>query len=584
MAKARCRWKLTLLSTAVWLAAFLSLCQLVPARPRLSVELAEALHFVDITSDSRSLITACPIIDPDKGRSCYELWSGPVKRWDLTTGRHDVFHLADRDYVRPPGAYPWGPRRLDWFDSYVVGGIDVAPGGQTLAYSYYKPGRGGSTRTLRVLNLDTGREVLCLPGYFLSDSSFSPDGTWFGVAKRATPSFYSFDSPRLAVRIFEASTGKEIILQDFSQAEEVLDFCFSPTTQLIAVTGKSAKKWQTRVWDIATRQMLACIDGLQPAFSPDGMSLAIGQEAESGNRETDSGNATIKLIDVSTGQTRSEMKGHHQPCTGIAFAADGRSLTAYHCSPPAATNVLAIVANDRVAPETTLRRTTTWDTATGRMLHRFDAPSPFRPDNVNDSPTPSVVVWCNGRDATNKVFDAITGAQVASVPSIAHVRVSGNARTLVSHEPIGERPDGVWKWVKDHLLGSFPEPKHPPWCLRLVDLATTRSIASLEGYNDGTSCLVSPDGQTLVARGRGKRLDVWDVPPRQPMGMIAAWSLIPAVVLQVVGRCRNRQGKMRNVTGSVRLFGDNYYSPSATITNRHPNTVKTLRPPFRSSH
>jgi WD40 repeat protein len=512
MCSRRRRWLLALFCFCVWLTAFALLWCAVPIQPRLRLESMDNMVLVGITSDSRKLITAGLVNNPNDGVS------GPARSWDLWNGCRETFDLAD---VRPWSAFPGGHRDPDWWKSYIIWRTQIAPCGNILAYDYRK--QDTTDPSLRLLDLTRGREVLCLPGGMLDSANFSADGKWLAVMHGCA------DARHRSVRVFATATGQEVILNDPAHpSEEVVAFSFSPDGQFLAVTAKIDDAWHTHVWEIATTRKLGMIPGWNyyVALGPGADMLAVVQE-----------HGIVKLFDVAAGRLRFEMKDHVDMFSALTFAPDGRTLTAYY---------------DWLVNGRSLHRATTWDASSGRLLNRFDAPVTgficVDPNWRRHAPaqlpvadsSPRIFVQYDRDDW--KVFDVITGKHLGSWPRTHDpVRVSPDNTTLVTHVKIEPRPNAIWRWIKEHVFRTPTKPKEDreETSLELWDLATRRSLDVLDDY--ATECLFSPDGKTFVAQKDSKRIDVWDLPPRKPIGSIIAWSVMPALLVLLFSEARRRR-------------------------------------------
>ena len=93
--------------------------------------------------------------------------------------------------------------------------------------------------------------------------------------------------------------------------EEVFGVTFSPNGEFLATS--SYRENATRLWSTATGQLIAVLDGIAPAFSPDSRVLL-----------TDS-KKTIKLWN-STGKLQVTLTGHEGNITAATFSPDGTQL------------------------------------------------------------------------------------------------------------------------------------------------------------------------------------------------------------------------------------------------------------------
>ena len=133
--------------------------------------------------------------------------------------------------------------------------------------------------------------------------AYSPDG--------ATVALGGDHGKPLAVKLFEAATGKERLKIPFPDASSVRSVAFSPDGKTLAASGGSS----TRLFDTATGKERLKIDrkaiGLR--FSPDGATL-VGAVA-----------GTIYRWDAATGQSLIP-EGGDSPVDQIAVTADGKRI------------------------------------------------------------------------------------------------------------------------------------------------------------------------------------------------------------------------------------------------------------------
>ncbi|MEU6411502.1 caspase family protein [Microbispora sp. NPDC046933] len=134
---------------------------------------------------------------------------------------------------------------------------------------------------------------------------------------------FSSDGSRLAtagtygIRLWDGNTGKSIASFDGDDASGVNAVVFSPDGTLLATV---AKYTTVRVWDVATGEVVAVLNGHTGhvnavAFSPDGARLATAGD-----------DTTVRVWDVATGEVVAVFTGHTGPVKAVAFSPDGARL------------------------------------------------------------------------------------------------------------------------------------------------------------------------------------------------------------------------------------------------------------------
>lgn len=93
---------------------------------------------------------------------------------------------------------------------------------------------------------------------------------------------------------------------------QVFAIAFSPNGAFLATA--SDKENATRLWDTASGELIAALDGIAPAFSPDGrVLLTINKK-------------TLKLWDAGTGKPKLTLMGHEGDVTAASFSPNGSQL------------------------------------------------------------------------------------------------------------------------------------------------------------------------------------------------------------------------------------------------------------------
>ena len=206
--------------------------------------------------------------------------------------------------------------------------VAFSPDGNTLAFGLFSalPSEPYSqSYKFRLWDVATKKEIATLPGQGTARSiAFSPDGNTLAVAVHVRP-----------IWLWDVATRKEIgpmahELDEFGQVivgrgnsrfDFVRKIVFSPDGNTL-VSGQSET---IRLWDVATREEIAILDGHSElvwsvAFSPDGGILASGSD-----------DGTIRLWDVATRKeiaTIVEYPGEerYEGVISVAFSPDGNTL------------------------------------------------------------------------------------------------------------------------------------------------------------------------------------------------------------------------------------------------------------------
>jgi WD40 repeat protein len=131
----------------------------------------------------------------------------------------------------------------------------------------------GADDTLRVWDVNSGKELWSRSNALSRDVAFSPDGKW--IASSGHEPVPEYQNPSPEVHFWEAATGREIWVGQ-KHTRWVMAFAFSPDCRTLATGGEDS---DVCLWETATgkvrRAFRASDRGVRSAsFSPDGGRLA----------------------------------------------------------------------------------------------------------------------------------------------------------------------------------------------------------------------------------------------------------------------------------------------------------------------
>jgi WD40 repeat protein len=242
-------------------------------RPRgTPLELQTRPHAHDLTPDLKRLVTT----EGDQNVTIWDLESGKT----LRTIQSRTNQISD---------------------------VAITPDGKSLAIR-------GKEGTFELWDIEKSLEIRSAIGQKkvdLPDINFSPDGKYLLN--------WGPRSERIAIR--EVSSGRELWSKKLSDFN-ILSYCFSPDGTQLALAGAHPNyTGEVHLLDVNNGdEIIAPLKGHglwvnTAAFSPDGKRLATG-----------SGDETIKLWDLTTGQEILTLRGHTDAIGGLRFSPDGHRL------------------------------------------------------------------------------------------------------------------------------------------------------------------------------------------------------------------------------------------------------------------
>lgn len=379
------------------------------------------------------------------------------------------------------GAALYVPRELEiqlMEPAWLREALAWSPDGELLACA--------SSKTVRLYEVATGRELRCLRGHngWVLSVAFSPDGQ----------TLVSGSSDN-SVRLHEVATGRElrcfqghngwvrsvafseageiasgsddrsIRLWDITSAGEfacltghegaIRSLAFGPGGNLLA---SGSADTTIRLWDITVRReiwrLLGHVSSITSvALSPDGEILASGSDDQ-----------TLRLWEVTRGREIRRLHGHKSPVTCVAFSPDGQRIA----SGSGADVVL-------------------WGVSSGREIERFRG---------HDAPVAGVAFHPEGHtlasssdDKTVRLWETSSGREI--------LRLMGRSNDIGS---VAFSPDG-------QRLASGCESE----AVQLWEVATGRQIRRLQ-EEDWVFCVAfSPDGTTLASGSDNNTVQLWEV-------------------------------------------------------------------------
>jgi hypothetical protein len=192
--------------------------------------------------------------------------------------------------------------------------------------------------------------------------------------------------------------------------------------------------------------------------------------ANGGMVATGSADNTVRLWDVTTGQTTAVLRGHRDTVSGVAFSADGKTL--------------ATSSFDR-----TVRL---WDVATARNTATLEG----HRDAIHDvafNPSDGTMLATVSNDGTVRLWDVAIGGSSATL--------TGHTGLVIS---LAFSPDG-------RTLATGGDDQ----TVRLWDVATHQNTATVSDLPGTQSLAFSPDGTTLAIAGEDNIVRMWDTASRR---------------------------------------------------------------------
>lgn len=498
-----------LLATLAWLVLLACFWQLLPPRPRATLEDSEphlgwsSRPYLDCFSpDGQTLVVTTEQSQIRRGIR------GPIRLWDANTGRERYALVPDWRHVER---------------------VEFSPDGRLLAaQGRFLSEPAGS---LKLWDVATGTEradLDAIPARYCA-GCFSPDGRFF-VLQRWLPGLLMLGP----LDFWEVETGR--VRASIPGQVECLQF--APDGRRLVIfhpngyDGPQAVRVQ--LWALADappyltllKQYDRPYDRVVDRFAS---SPALDRFALATYWHTTEGRAEIKVYDLATGSVVASTI-HRDPSARIdelSFSPDGRFLLAQR--------------SGGAGPHTIV-----WEVSDGLRVARTSATQAvLSPDGR----------WFLDRKAT--------GADLLSLPTFRQERTLRRPGDV--HLPMGTRgsPDlfpacrfsrdsrrvaitGLWHPFRISAVGDcLAGRSRVPWqegdtsVMRLWDVDSGSQVLACDGCID---CLLSPDGRTMATRHLDGHILLWDVPPRRPLPLIlalttASWAALVGLAL-LLGRWR----------------------------------------------
>jgi WD40 repeat protein len=337
--------------------------------------------------------------------------------------------------------------RLEGHDNSVRS-VSFSPDGKTLA-------SGSQDKTIKLWNLETGKEIRTLKGHndYVNSISFSPDGKTLASG-----------SGDKTIKLWNLETGKEIRTLK-GHNDYVYSVSFSPDGKTLASGGYDKK---IKLWNPNTGTEIRTLKGhdnyvRSVSFSPDGKTLASG-----------SYDKTIKLWNPETGKEIRTLKGHNDYVYSVSFSPDSKTL--------------ASGSEDKTIK--------LWNLETGKEIRTLKGHD-NSVNSISFSPDSKTLVSGSG-DKTIKLWNLKTGTEISTLKG------HDNAVRSVSFSPLSP---SLSKGGGGILVSGSGDKT-----IKLWNLEAGKEIRTLEGHDNSVySVSFRPDGKTLASGSSDKTIKLWNL-------------------------------------------------------------------------
>ncbi len=279
----------------------------------------------------------------------------------------------------------------------------------------------------------------------------------------------------------------------------VVSLAISPDGQTL-FSGSGDKT--IKIWQLSSGQELRTLTGHHSgvtalAISPDGQTLVSG-----------SADSTIKIWQLSTGQELHTLRGHSSYVDSLAISPDGQTLVSG--------------SNDNAIK--------IWQLRTGQEVRTLRAHS-LRVYSLAISPDGQMIV-SGSKDKTIKIWHLSTGHELRTLTGhsgyVSALAISPDGQTLVSGSE--DKTVKIWRFSTGQELRTLIGHSGYIECLsispdgqrivsgsddttiKIWQLSTGQELRTLSGHSGYVECLaISPDGQTLASGSADKTVNIWRV-------------------------------------------------------------------------
>ena len=357
---------------------------------------------------------------------------GPGHRWLASGGADNTIRLWDVDSGREL-------RALIGHKGYVKS-LALSSNGDLLA-------SGSNDRTLKVWNVSSGRASLTLADHRAAVEAvlFSPDDRWIISG--------SADS---TIKVWETASGRLVqTLKDHTAGITALAISLDGKTLASGSSDNSIKLWDTATWDLRRTLNSRTKKITTLAFSPDGRRLVSG-----------SADGALVIWDTPNGKDRPMMKRNDSAVLAVAFTTEQELLST--------TADGAIVF---------------WDAMTGKQ-NRVVA---------GDQAVEEILFASLSKDG--KLIASSTGNRMVEIHSASDGKL---VRTLASHSAsffsVAFSHDGRW-------LAAGTNDR----TIRLWQVATGREMPKLSGHTGWVKAVAfSPDSRLLASASNSGEVKLWE--------------------------------------------------------------------------